>query len=189
VIVGLLKELECREGVVIPHVRRVIEMPRAVNDVHRPWLSPAQPGKLAPVVGIRVESGAEAQKSRKFLGAIAAGVLTCIVGTVIFRDATAGSRARFFGSASRLALPFTGTDDYESIVSRIGYPESSRSRPADGRTLYLLRYPDRGFTVVLAGGDRSHASYIGAVGRAGRVVHSVILPNGQDSTAFLIRLR
>ena len=190
VIVGLLKELECREGVVIPHVRRVIEMPRAVNDVPRPRMSAAQPGRLAPVVGIRVESGADAQKSRKFLGAVAAGILTCIVGTVIFRDATAGSRARFFGTTSRLALPFTGTDDYESIVSRIGYPESSRSRPADdGRTLYLLRYPDRGFTVVLAGGDRSHAFYMGAVGRGGRVVHSVILPNGQDSTAFLIRLR
>jgi hypothetical protein len=43
--------------------------------------------------------------------------------------------------------------------------------------------------VVLAGGDRSHAFYMGAVGRGGRVVHSVILPNGQDSTAFLIRLR
>ena len=74
---------------------------------------------------------------------------------------------------------FTGTDDYESIVSHVGYPEASRSRPADdGRTLYLLRYPDRGFTVVLAGGDRSHAFYMGAVGRGGRVV-SIILPNGQ----------
>ena len=39
VIVGLLKELEYREGIVVPHVRRVIEMPRAVNDVPRPWLS------------------------------------------------------------------------------------------------------------------------------------------------------
>ena len=50
---------------VVPHVRRVIEMPRAVNDVPRPWLTPAQPGKLAPVVGIRVESAPESQKSRK----------------------------------------------------------------------------------------------------------------------------
>jgi hypothetical protein len=35
-IVGLVKELECREGVVLPHVRRVIEMPRAVNAPARP---------------------------------------------------------------------------------------------------------------------------------------------------------
>jgi hypothetical protein len=190
VIVGLLKELECREGIVVPHVLRVIEIPRAVNDVPRPWLSAPHPGQLAPVVGIKVESGPESQRGRKLLGVVAAGILTCIVGMVIFRDATAGSRARFFGAASRLSLPFTGTDDYESIVSRIGYPETTRtSTSADGRSLYLLRYPDRGFTLVLSGGDRAHAFYLGALGRGGRVVHSVMLPNGQDSTAFLIRMR
>jgi hypothetical protein len=190
VIVGLLKELECREGVVVPHVRRVIEMQRAVNDVPRPWLSAPEVGKTAQVVGIRVESSSGSQKSRKLLGVVAAGVLTCIVGTVIFRDATAGSRARFFGGASRLSLPFTGADDYESVVSRIGYPESSGSRSLqDGRVVYLLRYPDRGFALVLAGSDRAHAIYLGAVGRSGRVVHSVLLPNGQDSTSLLTRLR
>ena len=188
VIVGLLKELEYREGVVVPLVRRVIEMPVAVNDVPRPWLSAPQPGQLAPVVGIRVESSAESQKSRKVMGAVAAGILTCIVGMVIFRDATAGSRARFFGSSSRLALPFTGADDYESVVGRIGYPESTRSRPSpDGSVFYLLRYPDRGFTVVLLGVDRADASYVGALGRGGRVVHSVTLPNGQNSAALLAR--
>ena len=61
VIVGLLKELECREGIVVPHVRRVIEMPRAVNDVPRPWLAAPERGQLAQVVGIRVESSAESQ--------------------------------------------------------------------------------------------------------------------------------
>ena len=188
VIVGLLKELEYREGVVVPLVRRVIEMPVAVNDVPRPWLSVPQPGQLAPVVGIRVESSADSQKSRKLMGAVAAGILTCIVGMVIFRDATAGSRARFFGSPTRLALPFTGADDYESVVGRIGYPESTRSRPSpNGSFFYLLRYPDRGFTVVLLGADRAEASYVGALGRGGRVVHSITLPNGQNSTTLLAR--
>jgi len=190
VIVGLLKELECREGVVIPHVRRVIEIPRAVNDVPRPWLNAPHPGQLAPVVGIRVESGAESQKSRKLLGAVAAGILTCIVGMVIFRDATAGSRARFFGVSSRLSLPFVANDDYESVISRIGYPESNHSRVLpDGSAFYLMRYPDRGFIVVLLGGDRTQASYLGALGRGGRVVHSVTLPNGHDSAGLLIRVR
>ena len=36
VIVGLVKELEYREGAIVPLIRRVIEMPRAVNDVPRP---------------------------------------------------------------------------------------------------------------------------------------------------------
>jgi len=47
VIVGLLKELEYREGIVVPHVRRVIQMPLAANDIPRPWLNaPAEPGQL-----------------------------------------------------------------------------------------------------------------------------------------------
>ena len=191
VIVGLLKDLEYREGVVVPHVRRVIQMPLAVNDIPRPWLNaPPEPGQLAPVVGIRVEGTPESQKGRKMLGAIAAGILTCVVGMVIFRDATAGARARFLRPPSRLSLPFTANDDYESVVDRIGYPDSSRSRPAtDGRAFYLLRYPDRAFTLVLLGSDRIHAAYIGAFGRGGRVVHSVTLPDGHDSTALLTRLR
>ena len=191
VIVGLLKELEYREGVVAPHVRRVIQMPLAVNDIPRPWLNPPQEcGQLAPVVGIRVERSAESQKGRKLMGAIAAGILTCVVGMVIFRDTTAGARARLLRPASRLSLPFTRIDDYESVVDRIGYPESSRPRStADGRTFYLLRYPDRGFTLVLLGSDRSHAAYIGALGRGARVIHSVMLPDGHDSTALLSRMR
>jgi hypothetical protein len=191
VIVGLLKELEHREGLAVPHVRRVIQMPLAANDIPRPWLNPPlEPGQLAPVVGIRIEGSAESQKSRKMLGAVAAGILTCVVGMVIFRDATAGARARFLRPAARLSLPFTANDDYESVVSRIGYPESSRSHPTpDGRAFYLLRYPDRAFTVVLLGSDRIHAVYIGAFGRGGRVVHSVTLRDGHDSTALLTHMR
>ena len=87
-------------------------------------------------------------------------------------------------------LPFTAGDDYESVVSRIGYPESSRSGPSsDGRVFFLLRYPDRAFTLVLLGPDRVHAAYIGAFGRGGRVIHSVALPDGHDSTALLTHMR
>jgi len=58
----------------------------------------------------------------------------------------------------------------------------------DGRAFFLLRYPDRGFTVVLLGGDRAHALYLGALGRGGRVLHSVKLVNGQDSTPYLTHM-
>src|SRR5579863_7905032 len=43
VIVGLVKELEYSAGAVVPHVRRVIEMPRAVNDSPRLGPRRAQP--------------------------------------------------------------------------------------------------------------------------------------------------
>ncbi len=71
-IVGLVKELEFREGVVMPHVRRVIEMPRAVNAT-----APARAAGVrgAPVVGIRVEAEPRSRVRRWLVAAVAAAVL------------------------------------------------------------------------------------------------------------------
>ncbi|HEV2202571.1 MAG TPA: hypothetical protein VGR73_22360 [Bryobacteraceae bacterium] len=189
VIVGLVKELEFREGAVVPLVRRVIEMPRAVNDTPRPGGFASSAARLAPVVGIRLESETHPSPGRGLLVKVAAGLLTCIVGLVIFRDGPLSSRARFFTAPARVPLPFTASDDYLSIVSRIGRPASdaARTSPA-GLEFHLLRFPDRGYTLVLLGHDRDQATYAGAFGRGGRVIHSVTLPDGADSAALLSRL-
>ena len=71
-IVGLVKELEYREGAVLPHVRRVIEMPRAVNSS-----APSRaigPPRIAPVVGIRIEAEPRSRAWRILLAAVAAAV-------------------------------------------------------------------------------------------------------------------
>lgn len=185
VIVGLVKDLEYREGVVVPHVQRVLQMPaaRAVNGDARPWMAvPLQPAKLAPVVGIRTEAPRETRRSRTFLGAVAACILVAIVGLVIFRES---SRARFFNSPARVWLPFSASDDYVSVVAKWGHPAATRSRSAaDGREFYLLRYPERGLTLVLLGTDREHSFYLGALSR-GRILHSTVLPDGTDSSAMV----
>ncbi len=189
VIVGLLKELEYREGVVVPLVRRVIEMPRAVNDAPRPAGPVSVPGRLAPVVGIRVENEGHPSKRRGLLPKVALGLLTCVVGLVLFRDGPLSTRARFFTAPARLPLPYTASDDYLSIVSRAGRPASDSVRtPLSGGEVHLLRYPDRGYSLVLFGADRDQARYVGALGRGGRVIHSVTLPDGTDSSALLARL-
>jgi hypothetical protein len=78
-IVGLVKELEYREGAVWPHQRRVIEMPRAVNGGARRFA----PERPAPVIGIGLEpSPARAWRRVAACVAlammlIAAGVLAC----------------------------------------------------------------------------------------------------------------
>jgi hypothetical protein len=79
-IAGLVKELEYKAGAVVPHRRRVIEMPRAVNGpassvAFRP---PASTGP-APVIGIRVETGPASRTGKRLLTWIVAGILTCIV--------------------------------------------------------------------------------------------------------------
>ena len=80
-IVGLVKELEHREGAVWPHQRRVIEMPRAVNGPAR-RLNPAS---LAPVIGIRLEPASPVRAWRRVAACvalavmlIAAGILACV---------------------------------------------------------------------------------------------------------------
>jgi hypothetical protein len=190
VIVGLVKELEYQKGVIVPLVRRVIEMPRAVNDI--PWRAapPMEPGHRAPVIGIRLASEPETRKSRTWMARIAAGVLTCVVGLIAFRDGPLGSRARFFAPVPRVALPFSSKDDYLAIVSRVGRPSWEGSYPSQtGAEFYLLRYPEKSYMLVLLGTSRDGAHYIGAFGRSGRVIHSVNLADGQDSTATLNALR
>jgi hypothetical protein len=187
IIVGLVKDLEYRKGVLVPPVPRVLEMPasviRVANGDPRPWTAAPQPRRRAPVVGIRTETPQEARKTRTVLGAIAVSILIAIVGMVVVREA---SRARFFSAPSRLSLPLTASDDYLSIVAKWGHPSMTRSRPAGGGSeFFLLRYPERFLTVVLLGVDRSHAAYVGAFGRGGRVLHSTKLHDGMDSTPLV----
>ena len=77
-IVGLVKELEYQAGMVLPHQRRVIQMPRAVNGSAPLAARAPRPPKLAPVVGIRVESGPASRAGKRLLTWIVAGILACI---------------------------------------------------------------------------------------------------------------
>jgi hypothetical protein len=83
-IVGLVKELEYREGVVLPHVRRVIEMPRAVNATAPPRAS--GPPRIAPVVGIRIEAEPTSRWLRVLIAAVAAVVLVGVVVVILVQS-------------------------------------------------------------------------------------------------------
>ena len=83
-IVGLVKELEYREGEVLPHVRRVIEMPRAVNAVATPRAM--GPPRIAPVVGIRIEAEPRSRVWRLLLAAVAAAVLVCVAVVILVQS-------------------------------------------------------------------------------------------------------
>ncbi|HTB12661.1 MAG TPA: hypothetical protein VK752_13860 [Bryobacteraceae bacterium] len=81
-IVGLVKELEYREGAVLPHVRRVIEMPRAVNGPGRP----VGPPRIAPVVGIRIEAEPRSKLWRMVVAVAAAAALICVAVVVLVQS-------------------------------------------------------------------------------------------------------
>ncbi len=93
---GLAKELECNAGVLLPHVRRVIEMPRAVNGPPRRFAferaGAAESAGPAPVVAIRVESPSGSRAHRLVRASVAFGILVCFVAGIIFRDNPMRSR-------------------------------------------------------------------------------------------------
>jgi len=84
-IVGLMKELEYREGAVWPYRRRIIEMPRAVNGGAAFVARPFAPHRPAPVIGIRLEPESPRRTWKRIaacvalaLMLIAAGILACV---------------------------------------------------------------------------------------------------------------
>ncbi|HWZ31426.1 MAG TPA: hypothetical protein VNX18_08850 [Bryobacteraceae bacterium] len=166
VIVGLIKEIEYRAGAVYPHIRRVLEMPRAVNESPRP----SAPQSVGPalVVGIRVESRS---RTRTVMGSIAAGLLACMAFVTVFRDGAVTSRWLARQAAARVDLPFSAQDDYESVVARLGPPAGDEWRSSGGAQYRRLWYPRHSYTVILTG--RDHPRYAGAVDASGRVIHSV----------------
>jgi hypothetical protein len=165
-IVGLIKEIEYRAGAVYPHIRRVLEMPRAVND--SPRSGATQPLRLAAVVGIRVESRS---RTRTVMGSIAAGLLACMAFVTVFRDGAVTSRWLARQATARVDLPFTAQDDYDSVVARLGPPTGDEWRSAGSVRYRRLWYPRHSYTVILSG--RDHPRYAGAVDANGRVIHSV----------------
>jgi hypothetical protein len=74
-IAGLIKELEYRAGMVLPHRRRVIEMPRAVNGA----TDPVYERRCVPaaVVGIRLDEP-KSGRAKRLVRWVVAGILTCV---------------------------------------------------------------------------------------------------------------
>jgi hypothetical protein len=185
-IVGLLAELEYREGVVWPAERRVIEMPRAVNDGPRPRLTQS-PANRAPVVGIRLESERSSRVGKVVVGGVALGVAGCVLAISLFRGGVIATRA-FYGPPLQVDLPLGASDDYAAVVRRLGPPAAEHwSRtPPDDHQYELLAYPRRRLYVILMGRERAEARYIGAMDWNWHPAHAVNL-SGNGSSAGLLR--
>jgi hypothetical protein len=173
-IVGLVKELEYREGMVLPHRRVVLEMPRAVGDFSRASPRPTFYPRPAGVVAIRAEPDGESRFRRVLRGSVAAGFLACLTVIFVVRDAHLGNGFGWTASSSRLPKLNAG-DDYDSVLKKLGSPAGdrwieSRSGPGGYRRLW---YPRRAITVILTGANRSVARYAGTLNRDGEIMQSV----------------
>lgn len=185
-IVGLLAELEYRAGVVWPAERRVIEMPRAVNDGPRPRLAHS-PSTPAPVVSIRLESDRTSRVGKMVVGGVALGLAGCVLAISLFHGGVIAARV-FYAPAFHVDLPLTPDDDYTAVVRALGQPASERWRPGSDRQYEVLAYPQRRLYVILMGQDRQSARYIGAMDWNWRPAHAVVLDSDGSSYGLLRRL-
>ncbi len=180
VIIGLTKELEYRGGMVVPHERRVIELPRATN---RPPEEPRPEPRSAPVSGIRLESGTESRIGRLLMAVIALGTVLCIVTVAVM--STSGKRVSYRG-VMQTDLGLSGNDDYFSVVSRLGPPAEDRWRSDQGELQYRrLTYERQGLSIILMGAGRKDVHYLGSMDKDWRVVHSI----NRDAEAMLRSLK
>jgi hypothetical protein len=180
VIVGLSKELEYRAGMVVPHERRIVEMPKTANDYASP--PPPEPPHPPSVVGIRLEGGAESRVGRLMITVIAAGIVACIIVIAIL---STGKRISY-QAVVQSDLGFTVNDDYFSVINKLGPPAEDKWRSDQGELQYRrLSYPKLGLSVILMGNDRKEARYIGAMDNGWHVVHSI----NRDAEAMLRSLK
>jgi hypothetical protein len=180
-LVYLNRELEWREGAIIPRQRGVIELPVAVND-NRP--APARTGHLAPVINIRLETK---QESRAWKWAGVAVVLGAVAFTIvadISRQAQSHQRGDLFRSY-RSYLQLNAGDDYGSTIRKLGVPAANLAQPVGDRFFRLLGYTPRHYAVVLMGSGASEPRYIGTLDTHGRVLDAVQLPDGSTASSIL----
>jgi hypothetical protein len=179
VIVGLNKELEYRAGMVVPHERRLLEMPRALNDPRAG--TPVERQKPSSMTGGKL-GGAESRVGRLLLGVIIAGVVACIAVIAMLSP----SRRVSYQAVMQNDLGFTSNDDFYSVVNKLGPPAEDRWKSEKGEMQYRrLSYPQHGLSIILMGTDRKEVRYLGAVDNSWHVVHSA----NRDTEAMLRALK
>jgi hypothetical protein len=174
VIVGLVKELEYREGAVWPHQRRVIEMPLAVGERARTLPPPRE--ALAPVIGIRTPSVTDSRMGKLVGLTILLGVVASVVAVNVLRQVSLNE--------------LTPDDDYAAVVRKLGPPaEDHWQSETAAIQIRSLWYPQRASFVILMGDARSNARYVGTMDAKWTPIHWAPLRAGGNTQSTLRGLK
>ena len=181
-IVGLERELEYTAGILRPHERRVISMPKGYS-TQAPMEDSAIPTP-AMLGGTRIGDVGESKMGLYILGGIIA-VLFVVYGVISY---SRGDRVEYH-SVLQEDLGLTAADDYYAVVRKLGAPGNDRW--SDGKDLQYraMAYPARHFTVILMGTEQKNALYIGAVNDDWRPVHTVKHAGHGDTRSLLEGLK
>ena len=160
-VVELTRQLEFRDGAILPDRRRVIELPVNVADETEPV---ARGGRPAPVVSIRLESPAEPVAGSWTGKSIAAAVVLGVVALTFVVDiARQTLREPHPGAVSRAWLQLNPKDDYSAVLKKLGAPSRERAVNQNGRSVRVMVYPVLGFSVLLSGPTIGEQRYVETV--------------------------
>ncbi len=182
-IVGLVRELEYKGGMVVPFQRRVVEMPPAVG---APPLSAVEEEHIerGAIAGIRTAPSTDRFVFKLIAGAVMLAIVAYVLAINLSRERIV------LTPRDQTYMGLNGRDDRTSVVSKVGEPASDHWLSESGEMQYeALGYPARGVTVILMGGDRNSALYVGTMDKNWRPVHTVPLRAGGDTESLLRNLR
>ncbi len=182
-IVGLNHELSHKGGIVTPHRRTLLSMPRTTH-IPAP-LSPALSAPPPRSKPRRTESATEKSVGRLIMIALVVAISATFLTVMLTRDRHAGGRVSY-EAVLQAELGLSAADDYFAVVRKLGEPRNDRWRSESGEQQYrALDYPDLGVTVLLMGADRDRVFYIGAKDEEWRNVHTVKLPGDSNTDSIL----
>jgi hypothetical protein len=182
-IVGLVRELEYKGGMVVPFQRRVIEMPVAVGGSPATSSAAERP---APglIVGIRMSSAQDKRVFRLIGAAVTVAVLLYVLAVSMSRQRVV------FTTKDQTYLGLTARDDRTEVVVKLGEPATDHWQSEQGALQYeALGYPDRKLTVILMGSDRKNVQYVGTMDADWKPIHSVTLHSGGSTDSLLRGLK
>jgi hypothetical protein len=187
-IVGLNKELEYKGGTVWPHNRRVLQMPTAAPPAPEA-VEGAEAGPEPPMSGVGSEPASDMRIVKLIGGVVAIAVLAYLGVLNYVRVGELRQRIKFT-TKDQTYLELSARDDYFGVVQKLGTPSQDRWQSDTGAIQYqAMAYPERGYTIILMGGDRKSVLYIGTLDSNWVPVHSVQLRSGGTTFAMLRELK
>jgi hypothetical protein len=181
-IVGLTRELEYQGGMLRPFKQRLIKMPSGP-----PARSESPGGKdgAADSSVMRVRSESSDKRAFKLIGmAVGCALLIWVVGAAALRVGFISQRV-VITTKDQTFQTLTGRDDRFAVVTKIGQPGFARFKEVGTIQFEALSYPDRKYTIILAGRDTRTLAYIGTVDDNWRPVHFVNLHTGGSTESLL----
>jgi len=173
VIVGLNRELELKGGMIVPFQRRIIEMPLAVNAPIPASRAAEERSEPAPVVGIRIEPS-DRRIFKLILIAVGGLVGLYLVAIAFTRVGELHQKNVVFVGSDQSYLSLNSHDDYLGVIQKLGGEPATDHTVETGTILYrALGYPERRYTVILMGADKSSMTYIGTMDRNWHAITSV----------------